>query len=106
MAFRVQKEEKTHPYGKAYSLDVEGMFHDLISDEEMNEKKAGEEVMKGIVKEIRSFFDKSLEAEKEGREGEFDKAGDPLGRVMIRGQANAYSNNVTSTNPRNAFGSF
>lgn len=105
IAWRIQKEEDTHPYGDAYSLDVEGMFHDLVSDEHMDEEKAGKEVMEGIVKEIRSFFDKSSEAEKEERSAEFDQAGDPLGKTMIRGQGNAFSNQVTSTNPRNSYGS-
>src|ERR1017187_6959111 len=33
ISFRVQKEEKTHPYGKAYQLDIEGMYKDLTSDD-------------------------------------------------------------------------
>src|SRR4051812_22678628 len=32
LAFRVQKESDTHPYGSAYPLPVEEMFQDFLSD--------------------------------------------------------------------------
>jgi len=99
IAYRVQKEEETHPYGKAYSLDVEGMYEDYISDDDYDESKAGKEVMKSIVSEIRNFFNKSAEAENELRDGEFDKAGDPLGRVMMKSTGTDYSSKVTNSNP-------
>lgn len=98
IAFRVQKEDKTHPYGKAYSLDVEDMFNDLLSDK-MDEEKAGKEVMKAIVEEIRNFFNKSAEAEQELRDGDFDKKGDPLGKVMMRSTGTDYANKVSGVTP-------
>ena len=44
MAYRIQKEEKTHPYGKAYLLDVENMFNEFLED--MEEK---EEAINGLL---------------------------------------------------------
>lgn len=70
ISFRVQKEDKTHPYGKAYSLDMEAMYKDLTSDD-IKEGKAGKMVIQAVVKEIRSFFSRSGEAEKDLRSGEF-----------------------------------
>jgi hypothetical protein len=95
LAYRVQKEEKTHPYGKAYSIDVEGMYDDMISDE-MDEEKAGKEVMKSLVQEIRKFFDKSSDAEKELRSIEFDKSSnkDPMGNIVARTTGTDYANQV------------
>ena len=98
IAFRVQKEIKTHPYGKAYSLDVEGMFDDLISDN-MDEEKAGKEVIKSVVEELRSFFNKSAEAEKELRDTEVEKSGDPLGKLVLRSTGTNYASQVVNSNP-------
>lgn len=64
MAYRIQKEEKTHPYGKSYNLNLEDMFGDFMS-ENMNEKKAGQKVIESVAKEIKSFFEKSAKAEEE-----------------------------------------
>jgi len=83
IAYRVQKEDKTHPYGVAYPLDMEDMFNDLISDN-IGEEKAGREVMESIANEIKKFFQKSADAEKEIRASEFDKQKDPMGRAMQR----------------------
>lgn len=101
IAYRVQKEEKTHPYGKAYTLDLEGMYHDLLSDD-MNEDKAAKEVMKSIIQELKTFFDKSLDAEKELQIGDYDKKGDPMGRILARNTGTDYSNmihNSTTSSP-------
>ena len=95
VAFRIQKEADTHPFGKAYGLDVEGMYFDLISDK-MDEDKAGVAVAKGIVKEIKTFFEKSAEAERDLRAAEMDGSGDPMGRVLIKGSGNDYSSMVTT----------
>ena len=101
IAFRVQKEDKTHPYGKAYNLDVEDMFRDLLSDD-MNEEKAGLAVVQAVAHELRSFFDKSAMAEKDQQAGDFDRQGDPLGRVMMRSTGTDYSSlihNSTTSSP-------
>jgi hypothetical protein len=98
IAFRIQKESETHPYGKAYSLDVEGMYDDYISDK-IGEAKAGKKVMDNIVEELKNFFDKSAEAEKDLRSQDMDTNGDPLGKMVLRSTGTDYSSRVTNSNP-------
>lgn len=92
LAYRIQKEEKTHPFGKAYPLDVEEMFDDLLADHRHPEA-AGKEVIKAVTEEVKKFFTKTAEAEKELRNGEFDR-GDPLSRVVIKTTGTDYSNTI------------
>ena len=93
IAYRVQKEADTHPYGKAYSLDVESMYYDLISDN-MDEDKAGLKIAKAIVKEIKRFFEKSGEAERDIRASDMDGSGDPMGKVLVKSTGTDYSNMI------------
>ncbi len=92
MAFRVQKEQKTQPYGKAYPLNLEDMFRDYISDH-MDEEKAGKLVVKSVVKEMQKFFHQTMQAEKEIMQGDFSQS-DPLGRVLIKSTGTDYSQMV------------
>jgi hypothetical protein len=94
IGFRVQKEESTHPYGKSYALDVEEMYEDLLEDDK-KDSKAAENVMKMIGEELKRFFDRSAEAEKEIRSSEFDQDGDPLDKVVIKSSGTDYSNNIS-----------
>lgn len=71
LAFRIQKENKTAPYGKAYPLSVEEMFDHMISEDGVDEQKAGEEVMQAIIDHFNKFFEASQQAEKELRDIEF-----------------------------------
>lgn len=91
LAYRVQKEEKTHPYGKAYSLGIEEIFEDLIS--EMDEEKAGKQVMKALAEELKSFFKKSSEAEKQLRSSEMNNR-NGNSPVSVRDMGTDYSNTV------------
>lgn len=97
IVFRVQKEEKTHPYGRAYPIDVEEMYDDILSDE-MNEEKAGKEVMKSISEEMKKFFNRSDKAEKEIRSIEFDKSSDSMGKVLASSTGTDYANQVLNKN--------
>ena len=54
------------------------MFGDLITDDDMSERKAGEEIIKSVAQEFRKFFAKSSEAEKENRANELDQQRDPI----------------------------
>jgi hypothetical protein len=103
VAYRVQKESKTHPYGKAYILDVEDMFGDIITDDDMNERKAGEEVIKSVVQEFRKFFAKSSEADKENRADDLDTQRDPTSFSVSSSTGTDYSSmvqgNTKSHNP-------
>ena len=67
LAFRVQNEKSTHPYGSAYPLNIEEMFHDFLSDTDMDKEKAGKKVIESVSKEIKKFFEKSGQAEKDER---------------------------------------
>ena len=84
LAFRVQKENRTHPYGSAYPLPIEEMFNDFLSDEGTDQEKAGKTVMEAVSKEIRRFFEKSLEAENEEREKNIESDRDSGGNVAVK----------------------
>lgn len=84
LAFRVQKENKTHPYGSAYPLPVEEMFNDFLSDEGTDQRQAGKKVMEAVTKEIRRFFEKSIEAESDERESNIESDKDNSGDVSVR----------------------
>ena len=91
IAFRIQKENRTHPYGTAYPLPIEEMFHDFIGDKDVDQLKAGKKVIDAVVKEIRGFFDKSIEAESSLREKDVENQKNSLGNVAIRNTGTDYS---------------
>ena len=72
LAYRVQKESDTHPYGSARMLNIEAMWSDFVGDD-MNEEKAGKRVMEAVAEEIKKFFEKSLKAEQDLKTIEFEK---------------------------------
>lgn len=76
ICFRIQKENKTHPYGSAYSIPIEEMFHDFLG-EKSDEIKAGKRVIEAIGKEIISFFEKSEKADRDYRK-------DGMGDVIVK----------------------
>jgi len=96
LAFRIQKENKTHPYGSAYPLPIESMFYDFLSDKGVDEKKAGEKIIEAVGKEIRKFFEKSLEADRAQREEDIEQ--DSAGSVITRSGGTDYSSMVFSKN--------
>jgi hypothetical protein len=89
LAYRIQKEKETEPYGKAYLLDLEEMFHDFMS-ENMKEEKAGKKVIDSLVNEIKQFFDRSAKAESEILGKERDKT------VILKTGGTDYSGMVVS----------
>lgn len=95
IAYRVQKDKRTHPYGKAYNLDLEEMYNDLLSDD-MDPQKAGTQVIKAVINELKKFFENSKKAEKELQDMEFDADKDPLGKVMVRPNTLDYSSMIHS----------
>lgn len=92
VAYRVSKQEETHPYGKAYMLSVEDMFDDFIS--EYDEGEAVKMVITEVSKEIKRFFEKSEEAEYELQTTQFDRMATGHGQIMLRGGGTDYSNQV------------
>lgn len=75
MAYRIQNENETQPYGKSYPLNIEKAFSDLVSD--MNEEEAGKEIINSLGKEIVSFFKESEKAQQELNINNFEKS-DPV----------------------------
>lgn len=98
VAYRIQKEEHTEPYGKPYLLDIEDLFDDLIADDDMNEGKAGKEVINAMVKEFKKFFDQSAEAEQVVRGLEFEKNVSDKDAMFVSGQGTDYSSMIYKTN--------
>lgn len=84
LAYRVQRENKTHPYGNAYSLDVELMFDDLMEEGKHKPEQIGHKVMEMVAKELRAFFEESAEAEKESNAKEIGAEENGLGAVHVR----------------------
>ena len=89
VAYRVSKEEKTEPYGKAYQLNLEEMFNDCMSDNP-KEDDAAHKVIEGVVHELKRFFDKSADAERELKSSDF--AGDSS--VILKTGGTDYSSLV------------
>lgn len=90
LAFRIQKESKTHPYGSAYPLPIEAMFNDFLSDDNVNEEKAGKKVIESVSKEIRRFFQKCEEAEKEDRNQGYEG----MGNIILKTTGTDYSDTL------------
>lgn len=87
IGYRIQKEEKTHPYGKSYRLDLEDMYNDYMS-EGMKPEHAGKKVMHSVVEELKKFFDRSVKAE-----SEMDSVQDGGGLILKTGGTD-YSSTV------------
>jgi len=89
LAYRVQKEQETQPYGKAYLIDLEEMFNDFMS-ENMNKEKAGRKVIKSLSEEINEFFARSTKAQTAIDGTEKEKV------VILKTGGTDYSGTVTS----------
>jgi len=89
--FRPQKAPKKHPWGEAVTLDVKGIFEDVISDEK-DEGKAAQQIIKAVTEEVRKYFKTNAKAEKDSKKGLGDKS--PLGSVAVRASLDTgdYSN--------------
>lgn len=86
IAYRIQNESETEPYGKAYSLEIENAFQDLISN--MDEEKAADHVKNLIIKELNSFFEESAKAQEKINIGKFD----PQSQIISKGSVGDISN--------------
>ena len=78
IAYRVQRDKHTEPYGKAYMLDLEDMFNDFMS-ENIKEEEAGKKVVESVVSELKKFFEKSAKAEAELQEPESEEIASTTG---------------------------
>lgn len=93
IAYRIQKQEKTQPFGRPYLLDVEEMYEDFMQDE-VDEKEAAKRVCEAIVDEVSRFFKKSKQAEDDFRDMEFDRQIDGMGKIILRPTGSDYANSV------------
>lgn len=92
LAYRIQKEEKTHPFGKAYSLNLEEMYEDLLEDHPEPEK-AGKALIKSVVDEVKKFFEKNVIAEKELQSQSVGMGNNnQYGAILIRNNPLDYGN--------------
>jgi len=87
IAYRAQRDFETHPFGRAYHIDIEQIFDDA-SEDDTDEKKAAQEVVDGVVQEVQSFFKKSEKAEKDSPL----MTNDPLNQAYMRSTGNDYAN--------------
>lgn len=62
-AYRIQNENETQPYGRAYPINLEQAYEDLVSD--YSEEEVGEYIAKALVEEFKNFFEKSVEAQRD-----------------------------------------
>jgi hypothetical protein len=88
LAYRIQNESDTEPYGKAYSLNLEEVFSDLISD--MTGEEAAEKIKEAVVDEFKNFFKKSSEAQEELN----STPNDPQNKIIVNGSAGDLSNSM------------
>lgn len=88
IAYRIQKESKTAPYGASYPLNIEDEFGDLITD--MDEEKAAEQLKKAIKEEFKNFFKKSVKAQEEINSGSLD----PNSKIIIGNSHGDLSNTM------------
>ncbi len=93
IAYRTQKQPKTYPYGNAYTLKINDMYNDLVSDD-TKEEEAGKQVIESVAKEIKKFFEVSLKADREAQKKMMTDPTDPLNRVLITTTGTDYSNNL------------
>lgn len=95
LAYRIQRREKTHPYGQASPLDIETIWDDLKSDGKSSEE-AVHEIVKAVADELKDYFKQSSKASKELRKNSNDEG--PLGTVQVSGNTGTdYSDKVTNT---------
>lgn len=90
MAYRIQQESETEPYGKAYPIKINEMFNDFMSDMD-SEDKVLEEIKKQIVNELKNFFSNSAKAEDEMINKGMDQQ-----NVIMKSGGTDYSNMVLS----------
>jgi hypothetical protein len=66
LAFRLQRKEDTHPYGKPEQVDIESMWDDLKADGK-EDGAAASQLIKDIGRQFRDYFKESAKAEKRAR---------------------------------------
>jgi len=100
-SYRVQKVKDTEPYGKAYLLDLQKTFDDILEEKGMkaSNKDCVEAFIERIGKEIRDFFAQSMKDEDEFYQSEIDAEdkSDPASAMVLPAYTQDYSSSVYST---------
>lgn len=97
-AYRIQNESDSEPYGKAYPLELESMFEEIIPDSD--EEEAGEIIANALIEEFNNFFKLSSKIEKELGNNSIElnlsepnmTGGDP--KVIIGSNSGDFSNSI------------
>lgn len=89
VCYRPQNKHSTEPFGTTYQLDIEGMFKDLVKEED--KKLVGNRIIFYIIKELKNFFIQSAQAEREE-----DVGNSQLGAVVMSNAGTDYANQVQS----------
>ena len=92
MAYRIQNENETEPYGQAYPLNLEKMFEELLPD--MGDEKAAKIIQDCLVDEFNNFFKRSSEIQKELRSGQFKKNDISTPIVVVGSNSGDYTNSI------------
>lgn len=90
ICYRSQNKEHTEPFGTTYQLDISGMFKDLVN--ETNKDILGKQIIFYILKELKDFFIRSAQAEKEDDTGGPDSQ---MGAAIVGSMGTDYANQVT-----------
>lgn len=93
IAYRVQKQEHTEPFGRPYLLDLEEMYEDFMMDE-IKEDEAAKRIVEAVTDELKRFFRKSKEADDDFQDMQFDQPSDGMGKVILRPTGGDYANSV------------
>jgi hypothetical protein len=98
VAFRSQKLEDTAPYGKAYLLDMQKIYEDLLEEEDPKNEEEKKETLKKLVRiigdKIRKYWSDTIEDEEEQLQDELGgMERTDIGGAML---APAYGNDYSS----------
>ena len=93
IAYRVQKQEHTEPFGRPYLLDLDEMYEDFMMDD-IKEEEAAKRIVQAVADELTRFFRKSKEAEEDFQDMEFDRQTDSMGKIILRPTGSDYANSV------------
>lgn len=93
IAYRVQKQENTEPFGRPYLLDLEEMYEDFMMDD-IDEHEAAKRIIQAVNDELGRFFRKSKEAEDDFKGLQFDEPSDGMGKIMLRPDGGDFANSV------------
>ena len=91
-AYRIQNEKETEPYGRAYPINLEEIFNDIIPD--MSEEEAAETVANALIQEFTNFFKKSSEIQKDFTMGKVNRSDISGSTIITSSNSGDFSNSI------------